>query len=118
MSKFEGNKKDYQEQRGKVEDWIWMWRHQNLESFPGFKLRAALKGEPWTVVAGIPRTKLASEGGVEDILEILDQKYGMERQQQKMRCQDDFVRAEREKVESIKDFVSRFDLIFRKCIAV
>ena len=68
-----------------------MWRHKKLEGFPGFKLREVLKGEPWTMEAGVPQEQLASEGDVEDILEILDQKYGRDRQQQRMRCLDDFI---------------------------
>ena len=87
-----------------------MWSHKKLEG-----LRAALKGEPWTLVAGIPREQLATEGGAEDILEILDQKFEIDRQQQKMKCLDDFFR---EKGERIKYFVSCFDLMFRKCMTV
>ena len=93
--KFEGNKYKYQEWSGKVKDWLWMWRHQKLEGFPGFKLREALKRKPWILVAGTHREQLAREGGVEDILEILDQNYGIDRQQQKTRCQDNFFQVER-----------------------
>ena len=66
-----------------------MWKHKKLEGFLGFKLRAALKQEPWTLMVGVPQEQLARER-VEDILKILDQKYGIDRKQQNMRCLDDF----------------------------
>ena len=59
-----------------------MWRKQRLESYHGFKLRSALKGEPWTLVAEVPREHVASEEGVKDIFDILDQKYGVDVRQE------------------------------------
>ena len=62
---FDGKKEEYQEWRGKVEDCLWIWREQNWEGYPGFKLRSALKGEPWTLVVGLLRGKVAGEKRVE-----------------------------------------------------
>ena len=61
-----------------------MWKDQKLEGYPGFKLRNALKGEPWTLVAGIPRERVAQERRIQDMLDVLDQKYGKDRKQQKI----------------------------------
>ena len=116
--KFGGKKEEYLEWKGKAEDWMRIWRQQKVEGYPGFRLRAALTGELWTLVAGLSREQLASEKGVEMVLDILDQKYGTEQRQQKIRCLDEFLRVEKEKGESIQDYVSRFDMMFRKCLAV
>ena len=75
MPKFNGNKDEYQEWKGKLEDWIWIWRDKKLEGYFGFKLRTALKEEPWILVARLPREQVASKGGIKDMLDILDQKY-------------------------------------------
>ena len=70
---FEGKKEDYQEWQEKVNDCLWTWKEQKIEGYPGFKLRGALKGEPWEQVA--------QEEGIQTILDILDQKYGRDRKQ-------------------------------------
>ena len=88
-----------------------MQRYKKIGRLPGFKLRPALKEEPWTIVAGIPQEQLAMDG-VEDILETLDQKYGIDRQQQNTRCLDDFFWVKGEKEKNIKNFESHFDLMF------
>ena len=48
---------------------------KKLEGYFGFKLRTALKEEPWILVARLPREQVASKGGIKDMLDILDQKY-------------------------------------------
>ena len=85
---FDGKKEEYKEWRGKVEDWLWIWREQNWEGYPGLKLRSALKGEPWTLVAGLPRGQVAGEKGVEEKLNILDQKYRVDMEKEKKRSPD------------------------------
>ena len=92
-------------------------RKQRLESYHGFKLRSALKGEPWTLVSEVPRGHVASEG-VMDTFDILDQKYGVDVEQEKFTYLDEFFRVERGREGSVKGYVKRFQLIFRKCDAV
>ena len=61
---FKGKKEDYQEWREKVEDWLWTWKEQNVEGYPGYDLRGALKGEPWVLASGITREQVAQEEGI------------------------------------------------------
>ena len=67
--KFDGNKEEYQQWREKVENW--MWKHKKLGVNSGFKLRVALKGQIWTLVAGLPKEQLAIEEGVEKVLNLI-----------------------------------------------
>ena len=60
------------EKIGLVYQIIWMRR--------AIQLRIGKMEEPWTLVAGLPQKQLASERGVKDMLDIFDQKYGMDRQ--------------------------------------
>ena len=48
-----------------MEDWI----DKKLGGYPGFKLRIALKEEPWTLVVLLPREQVASEGEIKDMLD-------------------------------------------------
>ena len=52
---FDGKKEEYQEWKGKVEDWLWAWKHKEWDRYAGLTLRRALGGEFWTLVAGLPR---------------------------------------------------------------
>jgi hypothetical protein len=110
---FDGNRDLYIEWKGKMEDWVWMVKGE--EKHIGLKVRKALSGEPWELVAGIKREELVKEDGWINITDILDKKYGVDKRREKMINMKKLFRIERSKDESIKDFISRFDLIMRKC---
>ena len=48
---------------------VWMWRQQQLEGYPGFKLGAALKVDPWTLVVGIPREQNCQRRSIRGYIE-------------------------------------------------
>ena len=75
------------------------------------KLRTALKVELWMLVSRLPGEQVASEGGIKDMLDMLNQKYVVDMERQKILCLDEFFRVKRGKEESVKDFVSRFNVM-------
>jgi len=113
--KFGGDKGAYKEWKGKVDDWCWRWG--KIDKYPGLTIRSALQGEPWELIEGIKKEDLAKKDGVEKIFSILDKKYGEDLKREKIRNMNELFRIERKKDEKIKDFVSRFDMIMRKCIS-
>ena len=54
----------------------------------------ALKVEPWALISGINREQIAREEGIQTMLDILDQKYGRDRKQQKINYLDEFFRVD------------------------
>ena len=68
-------------------------------------------------MAGLPREQVAGDG-VTEILKILNQKYGVDVEKEKIKCLDEFFRVERGRDERVQDYVSRFDLMSRKCMAI
>ena len=50
---------------------------------------------------GLPREQVAGEKRVEEILDILDQKYRVDVEKEKNTCLDEFLSMEREKEESV-----------------
>ena len=77
--RFDGKEEEYQEWKGKVEDWLWAWKHKERDGYPGLTLRRAL-------VAGLLREKVAGEDGVTEALKILNKKYGVEGEKENIKC--------------------------------
>lgn len=111
---FCGEKERYQEWKGKVEDWI--WRCKAIDEYPGLTIRAALNGEAWELVGGLPIEEIVKPQGWEKIFAVLDQKYGTDKRREKMESMNSFFRIERTKEESMQNFVSRFDMELRRCM--
>ena len=63
------------------------------------------------MVARLPREQVASERRIKDTLDILIQKYGVDMEQQKIICLDEFFRIERGKEETFKDYMNQFNVV-------
>ncbi|KAB7502446.1 hypothetical protein Anas_13857 [Armadillidium nasatum] len=83
----------------------------------GLTIRSALSGEPWELVGGLPREEIASLEGVNKIMSVLEKKYSSEKKRVRMDSVNAFFRIEMKPMEDIQDFVSRFDVVLRRCNA-
>src|SRR5215469_4609036 len=111
--KFDGNIQEYNEWKGKLEDWI--FRNQNTDKYIGLTVRGALHGEPWELVAGLDREEVIKVDGWKRIIDILDKKYGVDKKWKKIEYINQFFKIERKRGENMKDFISKFELALRNC---
>lgn len=109
---FDNKRENYVEWKGKVDDWIGIVGDRVKHK--GVILRSILTGEAWNLVSGIPIEELRKDEGWQDIIEIMDKKYGEDKKKEKLRVMDELYKVERRNEESIPDFISRFDQLVRK----
>jgi len=116
FEKFEGKIGEYKRWRVQVEDWFFQWG--DLWKHPGIQLRNALRGEAWEMVGDLKTYEIQGKEGYGKILEILDRRYSIRKECQKLNIMNEMYRIERRMKESITDYVNRFQMVYRRCKSV
>lgn len=112
---FNGNSSMFREWKGKLNDWRWMT--SETERYPGITVRANKTGEAWELIEHMSTEELSEKDGVDKIMKVLEKKYGSDKRRVKMESMNEFFGIERREDEGMQDFISRFDVSLRKCIA-